>query len=93
MPPTSRTSPKKTRRQLQYVVTAPPISGPAATAIAPADATSPYARGLSGAAKFEATKATIAGMISAAPTPSRNDQPMINTARFGASPVVREPAP
>jgi hypothetical protein len=38
---TITTSPAKTSRQVQYVVTAPPISGPAATAIAPAEATSP----------------------------------------------------
>ncbi len=69
----------------------PPISGPAATAIAPADATSPYARGRSARAKFDATSATIAGMINAAPMPSRNDQPIISTVRFGASAVVNDP--
>ena len=37
--------PDDTHRQDKYVVTKPPISGPAATAIAPAEATSPYARG------------------------------------------------
>ena len=42
--------------------------------------------------KFDATSATIAGMISAAPMPSRNDQPMISTARFGASAVDERPA-
>ena len=31
-------------------------------------------------------------MIRAAPRPSRNDQPMISTVRFGASAVVRDPA-
>ena len=35
---------------------------------------------------------TIAGMISAAPMPSRNDQPMMRTVRVGASEVVSEPA-
>ena len=40
-----RTSPTNTHRHDTYVVTTPPISGPAATAIAPAEATSPYARG------------------------------------------------
>ena len=35
--------------------------------------------------------ATIAGMISAAPTPSRNDQPKISTVRLGAIAVVNEP--
>ena len=42
---TMRTSPTNTHRQDRYVVTKPPIRGPAATAIAPAEATSPYARG------------------------------------------------
>ena len=42
---TMRTSPTNTHRQDRYVVNRPPISGPAATAIAPAEATSPYARG------------------------------------------------
>ena len=42
--------------------------------------------------KFDATRATIAGMISAAPTPSSTDQPMISTVRFGASAVVPEPS-
>ena len=35
--------------------------------------------------------ATIAGMMRAAPTPSRNDQPKSSTPRFGASAVVSEP--
>ena len=38
---TMTTSPANTSRQVHSVVTAPPISGPAATAIAPAEATSP----------------------------------------------------
>ena len=42
-------------------------------------------------AKFDATSATIAGRISAAPMPSSNDQPNINTARLGASAVVNDP--
>jgi hypothetical protein len=46
------------------------MSGPAATAMAPAEATRPYGRGRSAWRKFDATKATTAGMISAAPTPS-----------------------
>jgi hypothetical protein len=41
MPSTITTSPAKTSRQVQYVVTRPPINGPAATAIAPAEATRP----------------------------------------------------
>ncbi len=44
-------------------------------------------------AKFPATSATIAGMISAAPTPSSTDQPRISTVRFGASDVTSEPLP
>ena len=38
---TITTSPAKTYLHDAYVVRAPPISGPAATAIAPADATRP----------------------------------------------------
>ena len=71
----------------------PPISGPAATAIAPAEATRPYARGRSGRVKLDATSATIAGRISAAPAPSRNDQPNISTARFGEMAVMNDPQP
>ena len=73
------------------MVNTPPITGPSAAAIAAAAATSPYARGRSGLPKFDATSATIAGMISTAPRPSRNDQPMISTVRFGASDVVNDP--
>ena len=36
-----RTSPANTHRHDAYVVNNPPMSGPAATAIAPADATKP----------------------------------------------------
>ena len=41
MTATMRTSPAKTHRHEKYVVTSPPMSGPAATAIAPAEATMP----------------------------------------------------
>ena len=43
--------------------------------------------------KFDATSATIAGRISAAPMPSRNDQPSMSTPRVGASAVVNDPPP
>src|SRR5215216_6395176 len=69
------------------------MSGPTATATAPAAATSPYAAGRRSVAKFPATRATIAGRIRAAPTPSRNDQPNNSTGRFGAIAVVKEPQP
>src|SRR4051812_17457617 len=42
---TTITSPAKTHRHEKYVVQKPPISGPTATAIAPAAATMPYAAG------------------------------------------------
>ena len=71
----------------------PPISGPTATATAPAAITSPYARGRSWGRKFAATSATIAGRISAAPTPSRNDQPTMSTGSDCAIDVVNDPAP
>ena len=82
-----------THRHEKYSVARPPESGPTATAMAPAAATRPYARGRSATAKFAATSATIAGMIRAAPTPSRNDQPRISTGRFGAIAVTNEPTP
>jgi hypothetical protein len=41
MTPTRTTSPMNTQRHEAKVVTAPPMSGPAATAMAPAAATSP----------------------------------------------------
>ena len=93
MAATTRTSPTKTHRHERYVVTRPPISGPAATAIAPADITRPNARGRSEGAKLEATRATMAGRISTAPMPSRNDHPKIKTPTLGASDVVTEPQP
>ena len=75
------------------MVQKPPISGPRATAIAPAAATRPYAAGRRAGGKFPATRATIAGRISAAPTPSRNDQPKSSTGRLWAIDVVNEPHP
>jgi hypothetical protein len=65
---TMNTSPTKTYRQLQYVVKRPPISGPTATATAPAAETSPYALGLASAGEVRGDSATTAGRISAAPT-------------------------
>src|SRR3954454_23813443 len=87
------TSPANTQRQEKYVVQKPPISGPAATAIADAAATMPYAAPRRSTGKLVATSATIAGRISAAPTPSRNDQPKRSTGRLGASDGVRAPQP
>jgi hypothetical protein len=55
--------------------------------------TRPYARGRPAGAKFAATSATIAGRMSAAPTPSRNDQPMMRTGSDGAIDVVNDPTP
>ena len=43
--------------------------------------------------KFPATSATIAGRISAAPTPSRKDHPKIRTPRLCEIAVVSDPAP
>jgi hypothetical protein len=71
----------------------PPISGPTATATAPAAATRPYAAGRRSVGKFEATSATIAGRIRAAPIPSSTDQPKSSTGRLGASAVVNDPQP
>ena len=90
---TTTTSPAKTQRHEKYVVQKPPISGPTATATAPAAATSPYAAGRRSVGKFPATRATIAGMISAAPTPSRNDQPNRSIGRLVEIEVVNEPQP
>jgi hypothetical protein len=90
---TMTTSPANTQRQEKYVVQTPPISGPTAIAMAPAAITRPYARGRPSGGKLPATSATIAGRISAAPIPSRTDQPRMSTARFGARAVVSEPTP
>jgi len=90
---TTITSPANTSRHDKYVVNTPPISGPAATAIAAAAATSPYARGRSDCSKLDATKATMAAMISAAPRPSSTDQPMMSTVRLGEIAVMNEPVP
>src|SRR5262245_61292781 len=90
---TITTSLANTNRHDRYVVNRPPINGPAATATAPAAAIKPYARGRSEGAKFDATSATIAGMINAAPMPSNTDHPTINTARLCETDVVNDPAP
>ena len=50
--------------------------------------TRPYALGRSAVPKLKATSATIAGMISAAPRPSRTDQPRISTGRLWAIEVT-----
>jgi hypothetical protein len=42
---------------------------------------------------LDATNATMAGMINAAPMPSSTDQPMMSTVRFGEIAVVNEPTP
>ena len=71
----------------------PPTIGPTAIAIAAAEATSPYARGRSSRPKLDATSATIAGRISAAPMPSRHDQPSSSTPRLGEIAVMNDPQP
>lgn len=86
------TSPKNTSRHDTYVVAAPPSSGPTATAMALAAAMRPYARGRPSGGKLPAASATTAGMMSAAPTPSRKDRPTMRIVRLGARPVVAEPA-
>ena len=91
MPAPTTTSPANTHRHDAYVVASPPINGPTAIAMAPAAPTRPYARGRPPGGKFPATRATIAGMISAAPIPSRIDHPRISTPRLGERAVVREP--
>src|SRR5262245_26595653 len=93
MTTTISTSPANTHRHDAYVVNRPPMSGPTATAIAPADATNPYARGRSARAKLLATSATIAGRMSTAPSPSRIDHPINNTGRLGEIAVVNDPQP
>src|SRR4030095_12092484 len=85
MPAPTQTSPANHPRPDRYVVASPPISGPTAIAIAPAAPMRPYARGRPPCGKFPATSATIAGMIKAAPIPSRTDHPQMRTPR-----VVRE---
>ena len=91
MPAPTTTSPANTHRHDAYVVASPPISGPTAIAIAPAAPMRPYARGRPPCGKFPATSATIAGMINAAPIPSRTDHPKMRTPRLGDRAVVSEP--
>jgi hypothetical protein len=93
IPSTISTSPANTHRQLRYVVNSPPMSGPTATATAPAAITRPYARERPSGAKLAATSATIAGRINAAPTPSNSDHPISRTGSDGEIAVVKEPAP
>ena len=93
MTPTMTTSPANTHRHEVKVVTAPPTRGPAATAMAPAAAISPYAAGRRSWGKLPATRATMAGMMRAAPRPSNPDQPMMSTVRFGDSAVIADPVP
>src|SRR5664280_703493 len=90
---TITTSPANTQRHEAKVVTAPPTSGPAATAMAPAAAISPYADDRRSFGKLPATSATMAGMINAAPRPSRPDHPMISTVRLGERAVTNDPDP
>ena len=73
------------------MVASPPINGPTAIAIAPAAPDETVCPGSALGGKFPATSATIAGIISAAPMPSRIDQPNSSTPRFGARAVVSEP--
>jgi hypothetical protein len=73
------------------VVAQPPRIGP--TAI-PAPATPPitaYATLREAPSKLPAIKATIAGRTSAAPSPSRTDQPRVRISTDGASAVSAEP--
>ena len=88
---TSTTSPAKMIRHEYSVVAQPPRIGP--TAI-PAPATPPitaYATFRDAPSKLPAISATIAGSTSAAPSPSRIDQPRVSTATVGASAVIAEP--
>ena len=88
-----RTSAANAHRHEASVVNSPPISGPAATPDRARRRHEPYARGRSAWPKLDATSATIAGRIRAAPTPSRNDHPIISTVRLGDSAVVNDPQP
>ena len=88
---TNSTSPTKMIRHEYSVVAQPPRIGP--TAI-PAPATPPitaYATLREAPSKLPAISATIAGKTSAAPSPSRTDQPRVRIATDGATAVIAEP--
>src|SRR4051794_36732655 len=88
---TRSTSPAKMIRHEYSVVAQPPRIGP--TAI-PAPATPPitaYATLREAPSKLPPINATIAGRTSAAPSPSRIDQPSVRIATVGATAVSAEP--
>ncbi len=91
IPIATTTSPAKTSRQLRFVVIHPPRIGP--TAI-PAPATpprTPNAAARARPSKFVATSATIAGITSAAPIPSRTDHPSASEPTVHDTAVSAEP--
>ena len=93
MPATITTSPMNTTRHVSSVVAQPPRIGPMAM---PAPATPPstaYATLRSAPVKLPAMSATIAGMTSAAPSPSSTDHPIVSTSTDGAAAVSAEPHP
>ncbi len=91
---TMTTSPKKTTRHVRYVVQEPADEWPDRHGDGAGRGHEPVGReGARSAPKFVATSATTAGMISAAPRPSRTDQPTIRTGNDPASPVMNEPQP
>ena len=85
------TSPANTQRHEKYVVQKPPTSGPDGDRHRSAGCDETIGAGRRSVGKFTATSATMAGMISAAPMPSRSDQPNIKTGRLGAIAVMPEP--
>ena len=89
---TTTTSPANTQRHEKYVVQKPPISGPTATAIAPAAATSPYAARppLGREVRRRRARRSPAG---SAPRrrPRGTTSRSSSTGRLGASAVVNEP--
>ena len=77
---TITTSPANTQRHEKYVVKKPADERAGGHGDRAGRRDQPVgARAARSRAKFDATSATIAGRISAAPSPSRNDQPSIST--------------
>ncbi len=89
---TITTSPTNTHRHETYVVKNPPITGPDRDSHRARRRDQPVGGGRP-IPEVDATSATIAGMISAAPMPSNPDQPMISTARLGDGAVAIDPLP
>ena len=92
-PRTMSASAPKATRQLRYVVTQPPMSGPKAAPAAATPKRIPYAEARLDPLKFARTSVLMAGTMSADPNPSRIDQPNMTKPMVGAKAVIVVPTP